>query len=166
MASRLKGVGAAAGVVTALGLLAITVVGNFEGLRLYAYQDVIGVWTACYGETKGIKGGMKFTKEQCDVMFIDGLARHEAGMRKCLTFPDLLPEKTYVAFLSFTYNVGTGGFCRSSIRYKANADDLRGACNALMKWTKAKGRTLKGLVTRRTQERKLCLQGVFEGVAS
>lgn len=164
MASRIKGTGAAAGVATALGLICIAFVGNWEGLRLYAYKDVVGVWTACYGETKGIKGGMKFTKEQCDIMFIEGLARHEAGMRKCLTFPDQLPDKTYVAFVSFTYNVGTGGFCKSSVRREANAGNLKAACNALMKWTKAKGRVLKGLVNRRTQEKKLCLQGVNEGL--
>ena len=152
-----------AGAITAAGALAIAVVGNYEGLRLYAYKDVVGVWTACYGETKGIRGGMKFTKEQCDVMFIGGLARHEAGMRKCLTFPDMLPVKTYVAFLSLTYNIGTGGFCTSSIARDANAGRLATACNNLMRFVKAKGRTLKGLVTRRTQERKLCLDGVREG---
>ena len=157
MASRLKGPGAVG--VAVIGLVAIAFVGNLEGLRLAAYKDVVGVWTVCYGETKGIKGGMKFTKEQCDVMFIDGLARHEAGMRKCLTFPDQLPEKTYVALLSFTYNVGTGGFCKSTVRRKANAGDLKGACNALMLWVKP-----KAITGRRMKEKKLCLEGVKEGL--
>lgn len=162
MATRLTGprVAGAIGAATAVGLLASVFVGNLEGVRLVAYRDVVGVWTACYGETKGIKGGMKFTHEQCRVMFIGGLARHEAGMRKCLNFPDMLPEKTYVALLSFTYNVGTGGFCKSSVRRYVNAGDLRGACNALMLWTKP-----KVLYGRRNKERKLCLQGVAEGIA-
>jgi lysozyme len=161
MATRLKS--KTAGAVTALGLLAIAVVGNYEGLRLKAYKDVIGVWTACYGETKGIKPGMRFTKEQCDIIFIESLQRHEAVMRSCLNNPDGLPEKTYVAFLSLTYNIGGGGFCRSSVARAANGMRLKEACNNLLKFNKAGGRVIKGLVTRRNQERKLCLQGVAEG---
>lgn len=148
------------GAAAALGMLAIGFVGNWEGLRLYAYQDVVGVWTACYGETKGVRPGMKFTKEQCDVMFIDSLAEHEAGMRRCLKAPDSLPDKTYVAFVSATYNIGVGGFCGSSMARRANAGDLRGACEALMLWTKAGGRVVQGLVNRRKAERKLCLEGL------
>lgn len=150
----------AAGAVTALGLLAIAFIGNYEGLRLYAYKDVIGVWTACYGETKGIHKGMRFTKEQCDVMFISGLARHEKGMRSCLNDPDGLPEKTYVSFLSLTYNIGVGGFCRSSVAREANNLHLVKACNNILKFNKAGGRVVSGLVTRRKAERKLCLDGV------
>jgi len=156
-ATRLTG---AAGAITALGLLTLAFVGNWEGLRLVAYKDVIGVWTGCYGETKGIKSGMKFTQEQCDVMFIDGLARHEAGMRRCLRWPDAIPDKTYVAFLSFTYNVGVGAFCRSGLARKANAGDLVGACNELPKWNKAGSKVLKGLVARRAKEKRLCLDGL------
>lgn len=148
------------GAITGAGMLAIAIVGNWEGLRLHAYQDVIGVWTACYGETKGVRPGMKFTKERCDVMFIGSLAEHEAGMRGCLKVPDSLPDKTYVAFVSATYNIGVGGFCGSSMARRANAGDLRGACDALMMWVKAGGRTVKGLVNRRTAERKLCLEGL------
>lgn len=156
---------AIAGAATAAGILAIAVVGEHEGLRLYAYRDVIGVWTACYGETKGIRPGMKFTKEQCDVMFLESLQRHERGMRACLNAPDSLPEKTYVSFVSFTYNVGIGGFCKSSVARMANALQLRAACDALLRWNKAGGRVIKGLVKRRDKERRLCLQGVTEAGA-
>lgn len=153
-------VGAGTGAITGAGLLAIAVVGNWEGLRLYAYQDVVGVWTACYGETAGIKPGMKFTQEQCDVMFIGSLAEHEAGMRGCLAAPDTLPEKSYVSMVSVTYNIGVGAFCGSSMARKINAGDVRGACDALMLWVKAGGKVVQGLVNRRTAERKLCLEGL------
>ncbi len=154
--SRLVGAGA----ITGAGMLAISVVGNWEGLRLYAYRDVIGVWTACYGETAGIRPGMKFTQEQCDVMFIGSLAEHEAGMRACLKAPDALPEKSYVAFVSATYNIGVGAFCGSSMARKVNVGDVRGACEALMLWVKAGGKVVQGLVNRRSAERKLCLEGL------
>lgn len=157
MASRLRKAGIG---LTAAGGLAVALVGGWEGLKLYSYRDVIGVWTACYGETRGIKPGMRFTKAQCDTMLIDGLEDFEAGMRACLTRPDAIPEKPYVAFLSLAYNVGTGTFCQSSVAKKANAGDLRGACDALMLYVNAGGRRIQGLVNRRTAERKLCLEGV------
>jgi len=150
----------AAVTITVAGLLAILTIGRFEGLRLAAYKDVIGVWTACYGETKGIKPGMKFTKEQCDYMFIGGLERHEKIMRSCLNSPDSLPDKTYVAFLSLTYNIGGAGFCKSSIARDVNNGRLVQACDDLLRFNKAGGRVVQGLVTRRNQERRLCLEGL------
>src|SRR4029079_13813965 len=66
-------------VVTAVGLLAVTTIGAYEGLRLNSYRDVIGVWTYCYGETKGAHAGMKFTKAQCDVLFVERLGEFETG---------------------------------------------------------------------------------------
>lgn len=146
--------------VSAVAALAIAVVGTWEGLRLYSYQDVIGVWTACYGETKGIRPGMRFTKEQCDAMFIESLAEHEAGMRRCLKDPDSIPEKSYVAFLSLTYNIGTGGFCNSSLPRLINTGNIRAACNALPLFNRAGGRVVQGLVNRRAYEQRLCLEGL------
>lgn len=158
MASRLRN--GALGAATALGLMTVAVTGNYEGLRLYAYQDVIGVWTACYGETNGIRKGMKFTHEQCDVMFLDRLAEHEAGMRVCLKSPDSIPDKPYVAFVSVTYNIGVGAWCKSSMARLVNAGNIRGACDALLAWNKAGGRVIKGLTKRRETERALCLSGL------
>ena len=148
------------GVATAIGAMAIGFIGAWEGLRLEAYPDVIKIWTACYGETKNIKPGMKFTKAECDEMFARRLVEFEQGMRKCLTNPDRIPAKSYVAFLSLSYNIGTGAFCRSTLARKINAGDIRGACNELPKWNRAGGKVVKGLVNRRAEERKLCLQGL------
>lgn len=149
-----------AGVITGAGLLALQSIGAYEGLRLYAYQDVIGVWTACYGETKGIRPGMKFTKDQCDVMFLGSLTEHEEGMRKCLSAPDAIPDKSYVAFLSLTYNIGVGGFCKSSVKTLINAGKIKDACERLRAFKYAGGKVVKGLVIRREKERKMCLEGV------
>lgn len=151
--SRLKKGGAAAA-------LAIALIGAWEGLRLYSYRDVIGVWTACYGETLGIRPGMKFTKDECDAMFLPSIQKHEAGMRKCLIAPDAIPEKSYVAFVSLTYNIGTAGFCRSSLPRLINAGDIRAACNLLPAFNRAGGRVVQGLVNRRAAEKKICLEGL------
>lgn len=156
------------GAATALGLATIQFTGPLEGLRLHAYQDVVGVWTACHGETAGIKPGQKFTREQCDSMFIASLTKHEAGMRACLKAPDAIPDRTYVSFVSFTYNVGVGGFCGSSVARRANAGNLSGACDAMLAWNKGGKplRVIQGLVNRRKAERALCLQGLAPASAS
>ena len=154
-------------VATTVGAMAIALTTQWEGIRLVAYQDVIGVWTACQGVTKGIKPGMVFTREECDVLFMDELIKHEEGLRNCLRNPDAIPRKSYVSFVSWTYNVGVGAACRSTLVKKANADDLEGACNELPKWKFAgkgkKRRVVKGLVNRRADEQRLCLEGVREG---
>jgi lysozyme len=160
MATRLRKTGGALAAITMAGAMAVQTVGGFEGLKLYAYRDVVGIWTACYGETKGIKPGMKFSKADCDNMLIDSLVEHEAGMRGCLKAPDALPIQTYIAGVSLTYNIGPRGFCGSTVARKLNAGDIRGACDAFLMWDKAGGRKIAGLTKRREAERTLCLKGV------
>ncbi|PZQ46758.1 MAG: lysozyme [Rhodovulum sulfidophilum] len=156
MASRFKKITG----ITVAGAMAVTLIGGFEGLRLNSYPDVIGVWTACYGTTKGIKPGMKFTKEQCDAIFIEELVQHEEGMRKCLKTPDAVPDKPYIAYVSLTYNIGVGGFCKSSLPALINAGKYREACGRLLSFNKAGGKVVKGLTNRREQEKKFCLSGL------
>lgn len=151
--SRIRKGGAAA-------ILAIAAVGGAEGLSLTTYQDVVGVWTGCYGETKGMKPGMRFTRAQCDRMLLWSLVEHETGMRACLDDPDALPDKIYVAMLSGTYNFGVATFCRSSMARRINEGDLAGACDALLLYDKARGKTIRGLTNRRQKEHKLCREGL------
>ena len=160
--SRLKQIGVGAAGITAAGALAVQLVGGFEGLRLAAYKDVVGVWTACYGETAGVKPGMKFSKAECDNMLIGSIVKHESGMRQCLFLPDDIPIRSYVAFVSLTYNIGVNAFCNSTARKRLDAGDLRGACNAMMSWNKGGRplRVIRGLTIRREAERKLCLEGL------
>lgn len=145
---------------TVAGSLAIGLIGGFEGLRTKAYRDVVGVPTVCFGETRGVKMGDSYTVEECKAMLGDALVEFEAGMRKCMVRPDSVPDKPYVAFLSLSYNIGIGAFCKSTLVRKLNAGDIRGACNELTKWNRAGGRVIRGLTIRRAEERKLCLEGV------
>ena len=162
-ATRLIG---ALGGATALGALALSFNGGWEGKRLDAYRDIIGVWTICYGETYNVKPGERRTSEQCDEGHLKGLVRYEQGMRKCLDRPDALPGKVYVAFLSSTWNLGVPTFCRSSMARYANHGNLVAACNALRLYVNAGGRFVKGLDNRRRAEQKLCLEGAAEGTGT
>jgi len=148
--SRIKQGGAIAGVLCA-------VVGGFEGIRQTAYKDPVGIWTICYGETKGVRAGMTATRVECDAKLLASLIEHEAGMLKCLKDP--LPSGPHVAFVSFTYNVGVGAFCKSTLAKKANAGDVAAACDELLKWDKAGGITFPGLTRRRQAEFFICHTG-------
>jgi len=139
--------------------VAVAMVGGYEGLKLVAYRDIVGVPTVCFGETRGVQMGDRYTLEECQVMLGSALVEFETGMRKCLTSPDAIPDKPYVTFLSLSYNIGTGAFCKSTVARKANAGDIVGACNAIPMWNKAGGRVVQGLVNRRAEEQRICLEG-------
>jgi lysozyme len=153
MASRLKRNSAFAAAVVVL-------VGGFEGFRQVAYLDPVGIPTICFGETRGVRLGMKATRAECEAMLTRSLIEHEEGMARCLRQPERIPDGAYGAFLSFTYNVGVGAFCGSTLARKANAGDIRGACAELSKWDRAKGIRLPGLTKRRAAERALCERGL------
>jgi len=136
----------------------------WEGLWTTAKVDTIGTGrplTWCHGETKGnVKAGDKFTPQQCADMLQQRLPEYANGIAKCIKVP--ISDKTRAAFISFAYNVGSAGACRSSAFARLNRGDTRGACDALMQWNRAQGRVVKGLTNRRAAERKLCLDGINE----
>ncbi len=138
--------------------LATAFIGGWEGLRTEAYRDAVGVWTVCYGETKGVTPGDSYSKAECDAMFALELRSYEAQLDRCLKAD--VPTGAKIAFLSWTYNVGAGAACRSTLVRKAHAGDLVGACKELPRWNRAGGRVLRGLTNRRSSERSMCLKAV------
>lgn len=145
---------------SAVAVLAVGLVGGFEGLRLNAYPDPATQgppWTVCYGETKGVRLGDSYTLQQCKDMLVSSLQGYATGIERCVTRP--LPDKRFVALVSFAYNVGVGAACNSSVVKLINAGRTREGCDALMKWNKAAGITFPGLTRRRAAERALCLEG-------
>lgn len=164
MKSRLRTIGATGAVVlTAMGIFAATYTGGKEGKRNHAYRDIVGVVTICYGETAGgVKMGDYKTDAECRELLGESLVKHEQGMRKCLSDPDGIPPNVYVTALDLTFNVGVGAFCKSTMRRRINARDYRGACDAVMAFTKGRIRgelvDIPGLVNRRRDNRALCLR--------
>lgn len=146
----------------AAGVLAATAVfvGPWEGLRTSAYIDPVGVPTVCYGETRGVQMGDSYTPAECKAMLEAALVEYRDGVVACI--PDLpeQPEGVQVALVSWTYNVGIGAACGSTLARLANADDWRGACNQLPRWNRGGGRVIQGLTNRRAAERKVCLEAL------
>lgn len=143
--------------------ICIACVAGFEGLRTSTYFDVGGVPTACFGETKGIRVGDKFTVEQCKQMLGDRIEKDFGpGVDRCVQHE--LPPARKAAYVSIAYNIGIAAFCGSTIVKKENAGDPAGACDAMLKWTKIRVAgvlvTSRGLTNRRAQERELCMEGL------
>jgi lysozyme len=143
-------------------LAAVPLVSNWEGLWLTAKPDTLayGIPTVCYGETEGVKVGDRYTKEQCQQMLAEKLPRYLNEINRCIKVA--ISDKTRASYLSFAYNVGSAGFCKSGALKKLNAKDYHGSCDALLAWNRAGGRVVKGLQNRREAERKLCLEGLSD----
>ena len=72
------------------------------------------------------------------------------------------PERKHqlMASMLLSYNIGKSAFCRSTVARRFNAGDIRGGCDAFLMWNKAGGREVRGLLNRRRDERRICLEGV------
>lgn len=151
------GVGAAIAAVVAIALPHVK---EDEGLRTQAYRDPVGIPTVCYGETLGVRMGDTHTVAACEAMLGTRLTGFLEDMRACTRVA--LPAKTEAAFLSFTYNLGTGVYCRNMAGQRINQGRLWEACAAMSLYTRAGGRELPGLVRRRAEERALCEEGLRE----
>ncbi|HHB7848368.1 TPA: lysozyme [Klebsiella pneumoniae] len=131
---------------------------GLEGVRYNPYQDVVGVWTVCYGHTgKDIMLGKKYTEAECRALLSKDLNAVARQINPYIQKP--IPETMRGALYSFAYNVGAGNFQTSTLLRKINQGDQKGACDQLRRWTYAKGKQWKGLVTRREIEREVCLWG-------
>ena len=132
-------------------------VASFEGLVLVTSRDPIGIPTYCFGETENARLGERHTADECRALLGRRVAEFGLAVDRCVTVP--LPPARKAALVSFSYNVGAQAFCDSTLVRKLNSGDTVGACDQLLRWTKAGGFELPGLVKRRQQERQLCLEG-------
>lgn len=136
--------------------IATPFIAKHEGLRQHAYLDPVRVPTICYGSTLGVNIGDYKSKKECDDLLGKEIYGFMTAVDKAVTVD--LPPARRAALTSFAYNVGVANFKRSTLLKKLNAGDTVGACNELDRWVYAKGKKLNGLVKRRKEEKKLCLQ--------
>lgn len=134
---------------------AIELIREFEGFRGRAYRCPAGVWTIGHGHTAMagapvVAAGMEVTRAEADAILRRDVAAVAEGVRRLLRAP--LNGRQFSALVSFAFNVGLGNLASSSVLRAANAGDLDRVPRRLMLWTKAKGRTLPGLVRRRAAE--------------
>jgi lysozyme len=127
----------------------------WEGEPLDPYRDIVGVWTVCAGITRNVEQ-RRYTRAECRELLKDEVAIHLSGVAKCINRP--LRENEWVAIGSWTFNVGVGAACKSTLVRKVNSGAPASAwCPELLKWDRAGGRKVYGLTRRRTAEYRVCM---------
>jgi lysozyme len=155
---------------------AIKMIKHHEGVRLRPYRCPALLWTVGVGHvidpahattklderrTLPIPAGWdrQLSMAEVDALLAQDLARFERGVAR-LCPGSVSRQGVFDALVSFSFNVGLGNLQRSGLRMKTNRGELEEAAEEFLKWTKAAGRVLPGLVKRRQDERALYLSGL------
>lgn len=121
--------------------------------------DPPGVVTVCRGITNydipTLKIGDRYTREQCDDLYIKSYLKYAATIDKCVKVE--IAAETRASLYDAAYNLGAGRICASYIVRKINNGDIEGGCDVLLQYVYANRTFLQGLLNRRRDERKLCL---------
>lgn len=136
---------------------------QFEGLRLKAYADPVGIITVGYGETgKHVTPGMCISIDQAEKYLKARLEVLEQEIQTLVKVP--LNENQLAALLSFSYNLGIGAFGGSTMLCLINKGQFSEAANEFHKWVYAGKRILPGLIKRRAAEKTLFLTPIGDSL--
>ena len=140
--------------LSAAGLVSLL---QSEGYTSRAVIPVKGdVPTIGFGTTDGVKMGDTITHQAAVSRALSDVSKFEGALKRCVKVP--LTQGEYDAYLSLSYNIGSGAFCGSTLVRKLNAGDYAGACEQVLVWDKAGGRRVQGLTARRNREYAQCRQ--------
>ena len=142
---------------------AIALIKHHEGVRSRPYRCPANLWTVGVGHLIGDgkllpdSYNRTFSQEEIDGILKSDLRRFELGVSKML--PNVpLRQHEFDALVSFCFNLGLGCFQRSTLRQALLRGNKKAAMESLVKYCRAGGKILKGLQTRRLDEKAL-----FEG---
>ena len=145
--------------LSALALSASTLVGLavHEGYREAAYIPVAGDRpTLGFGDAQGVKLGDRTDPVRALIRLNEQAEVFQREMRACIGDVPLHPHE-WDAYVSLTFNIGSGAFCRSTLVQMLRAGDYRAACNQILRWNRFNGEPLAGLTKRRAAEHAQCI---------
>ena len=133
---------------------------EFEGKRLVAYDDGVGVWTIGFGTIKypngvRVKKGDTCTLDQAKEYMRHDLIEFEHTVNSSVKVP--LNQNQFDALVSLAYNIGSSAFKSSTLVKKLSTSDYQGAADQFNVWVNAGGKRMQGLVSRRDREKLLFL---------
>jgi lysozyme len=137
---------------------------KLEGFKKYPYKDVKGILTIGVGHI--VRPIDKFIYPLSDDHVINILKEdieREGFVNNINNLNICLNQAQFDACFSLSFNIGSEGFCKSTIVKMLRADNVLGAADAFLLWKRA-GNNLDVLLPRRIKERKLFLTGFYEGV--
>ncbi len=130
------------------GALALTE--RFEGCKLAAYQDSVGVWTIGYGHTFGVRKGDTCTPEQAEAWLRVDLAAAQKFVN--IHVQTEITQGEFDALVDFVFNLGCGSLEHSTLLRLVNARQFEAAAKEFVKWDHAGGKEVAGLLRRRQAE--------------
>lgn len=164
MANRaIIGTGAGASLLAVAVAAILPNVQQFEGTKSLPYRDIAGVLTVCTGHTgPDVVPNKYYPPAQCAKLTSVDLDKAAAGVLKIS--PHLVYHPMQLASaISFSYNVGIGGYSRSSVAKEFNLGEFKTGCSELLKYTYAGGKYSDGLANRRKQEYNICVSTLTPG---
>jgi lysozyme len=146
--------------ITQTGAAGIALIKRFEGFRSEPYRCPAGVPTIGYGATFYLNGkrvtmsDRLITEVAASDLLKHMLTRFEQYVDSYCV--DSVTQNQFDALVSFCYNLGPANLKSSGLLRKVNANPNDPTIRAeFAKWTKAGGKRLRGLVTRRNAEADL-----------
>jgi len=131
----------------------ISLIKKFEGCKLEAYLDAVDVPTIAYGRTKDVKIGDICTQQQAEDWLEEELVEYAGYVNEAVKVE--LTQPQFDSIVSWTYNLGPSNLNRSSMLRVLNTSDYDNVPEQIMRWNKAGGRVLPGLVRRREAEAEM-----------
>jgi lysozyme len=127
---------------------------KFEGLRLTAYQDQVGVWTIGYGHTgPAVHSGLTITQSQAEALLQCDMMRAVACVNRLVTVE--INQSQFDALADFVFNLGCASLGNSTLLRLVNHADFHGAAGQFERWDHAGGVAASGLLARRQAEAAL-----------
>lgn len=125
----------------------------FEGLALKAYLCPAKVLTIGYGSTgPHVRPGLVITEAEAERLLREDLARFERAVAKGAP---AATDNQFAAMVALAFNIGAGGFLKSTVLRKHLAGDHVAAAAAFAMWNKGGDQVLPGLTRRRAAEAQL-----------
>ncbi len=131
----------------------LNLIREFEGCKLEAYQDSVGVWTVGYGSTRGVCSGLTITQEDADRRLQNDVQGAVLCVKNAVKVN--VTQNQFDALVSFVFNLGCGALRNSQLLRKLNDMDDEGAASEFGKWNHGGGQVLAGLTRRREAEAEL-----------
>lgn len=128
----------------------LALIKKFEGCRLTAYQDSVGVWTIGYGHTSGVRKGQTITQAQADAFLKADCASAEKSVNSYSKYN--WNQNQFDALVSFTFNCGRGNLKTLLNNGQRTITEISAKITA---YNKSGGKVLQGLVNRRAAEKEL-----------
>ena len=133
----------------------LSLIKRYEGCRLKAYKDSVGVWTIGWGNTSHAKAGMAITQQQAEQFLKEDLLPIENALNAMnINFT----QNAFDALCGWIFNLGLGSFNSSSMKKYIilRKSDIE-ITDQMVRWFNAGGKPLLGLKKRRCAEANMFL---------